>query len=173
MTIIQFIIFNIFITLNQYKLLYYYNISTTFSIVFSNLVEFLQLWKWIQIHQVYHLIKKYNNNNKGYQKLRSTPWLFSILRSTEPFLDEYFGTVANNLPWYLQGVGFGTVRVSAATGRHFAMVAIKSGVYDGSSYCNIVVVFHWFYLFLNSYRYYFKPNYMYYISSLILLCFIW
>ena len=26
----------------------------------------------------------------GYKKLRANPWLFSVLRSTEPYLDEYF-----------------------------------------------------------------------------------
>lgn len=26
----------------------------------------------------------------GYIKLKATPWLFAILKSTEPFLEEYF-----------------------------------------------------------------------------------
>jgi hypothetical protein len=26
----------------------------------------------------------------GYIKLKGTPWLFAILKSTEPFLEEYF-----------------------------------------------------------------------------------
>lgn len=66
----------------------------------------------------------------GYVKLRNTPWLFSILRSTEPFLDDYFNKVAPALPSFLAKSGFPSVRISAATGRHFTMIATKAGVYD-------------------------------------------
>jgi ubiquinone/menaquinone biosynthesis C-methylase UbiE len=65
----------------------------------------------------------------GYQKLRATPWLFSILRSTEPWLDEYFD-LAPKLPSLLATVGFPVVKISAATGRHFAIAAYKAGVID-------------------------------------------
>ena len=65
----------------------------------------------------------------GYVKLRQTPWLFSILRSTEPYLDEYF-ELASELPMLLQDAGFQTVRIGAATGRHFTTVALKGGVAD-------------------------------------------
>lgn len=67
----------------------------------------------------------------GYVKLRNTPWLFSILRSTEPHLDDYFNRVAGQLPALLSRHGFPSVKMSAATGRHFCLVANKQGVYDG------------------------------------------
>lgn len=62
----------------------------------------------------------------GYKKLRSTPWLFSILRSTEPHLDDYFNRVADQLPTLLTAAGFESVKISAATGRHFCIVAGKN-----------------------------------------------
>eukprot|EP01036_Dinobryon_divergens_P031829 gene31829-41307_t len=60
----------------------------------------------------------------GYVKLRSNAMLFAVLQSTEPFLDSYF-EFAPLLPAYLQQNGFPLVRVSAATGRHFAIAAFK------------------------------------------------
>jgi ubiquinone/menaquinone biosynthesis C-methylase UbiE len=66
----------------------------------------------------------------GYIKLRSNPLLFSVLRSTEPFLDEYFD-LAPSLPKFLtEQIGFSDVRIAAATGRHFAIVATKGGLLD-------------------------------------------
>jgi ubiquinone/menaquinone biosynthesis C-methylase UbiE len=65
----------------------------------------------------------------GYMKLRSNAMLFSLLRSTEPYLDEYFD-IAPYLPKVLQDEGFGTVRISAATGRHLCIAATKGGVVD-------------------------------------------
>ncbi len=64
----------------------------------------------------------------GYRKLRANPWLFSVLRSTEPWLDEYFSIPS--LPALLQNIGFAVTRVSAATGRHLAIVGVKGGVVD-------------------------------------------
>jgi ubiquinone/menaquinone biosynthesis C-methylase UbiE len=65
----------------------------------------------------------------GYVKLMSTPWLFAILKSTEPYLGEYFD-LAPTLPSVLRDTGFSVVRTSAATGRHLAAVAIKGGEVD-------------------------------------------
>ena len=65
----------------------------------------------------------------GYRKLRANPWLFSVLRSTEPYLDEYFN-FSPTMPVMLSQIGFSTVKISAATGRHLALVATKKGVID-------------------------------------------
>jgi ubiquinone/menaquinone biosynthesis C-methylase UbiE len=65
----------------------------------------------------------------GYTKLRSNIWLYPILRSTEPYLDEYF-RLAPNISNVINEIGFPIVRKSAPTGRHFAIVAFKGGVVD-------------------------------------------
>mmetsp|Transcript_2172 Transcript_2172/g.2922 ORF Transcript_2172/g.2922 Transcript_2172/m.2922 type:complete len:380 (-) Transcript_2172:328-1467(-) len=65
----------------------------------------------------------------GYVKLRENPFLFSIIRSTEPYLDEWFKmapTVQNDAA----EVGFAVIRKTGATGRHFALVATKAGYID-------------------------------------------
>jgi ubiquinone/menaquinone biosynthesis C-methylase UbiE len=66
----------------------------------------------------------------GYRKLRANPLVFSIVRSTEPYLDQYFDHTAPQLPTMLQRAGFPVVRVGAVTGRHMAVVALKPGVVD-------------------------------------------
>lgn len=65
----------------------------------------------------------------GYVKLRKNPMLFSILRSTEPYLDVYFSE-AGDIGVELQQAGFSTVRKSMVTGRHMAVVAVKGGLFD-------------------------------------------
>lgn len=60
----------------------------------------------------------------GYVKLRANPLLFSLIRSTEPYLDEY-AEYHPKLASELADMGFGSVRLVAATGRHFALVATK------------------------------------------------
>lgn len=65
----------------------------------------------------------------GYRKLRANPWLFSVLRSTEPYLDDYFN-FAPTMPATLSQIGFSSVKISAATGRHLTLVATKNGVMD-------------------------------------------
>jgi hypothetical protein len=65
----------------------------------------------------------------GHVKLQQKPLLFSVLRSTEPYLGEWFA-LAPELPKVLQDIGFPIVRTSAATGRHLAMVAVKGGATD-------------------------------------------
>jgi ubiquinone/menaquinone biosynthesis C-methylase UbiE len=75
------------------------------------------------------LIMEMDPQAPGYVKLRNNAALFSILRSTEPWLDEYF-TLAPRLPDELQEVGFSSVKLSAATGRHFVIASSKPGVLD-------------------------------------------
>ena len=60
----------------------------------------------------------------AFAKLRANPLLFSLIRSTEPYLDVYADYMPR-LPAELSELGFGTVRLAAATGRHFALVATK------------------------------------------------
>lgn len=65
----------------------------------------------------------------GYKKLRSNPFLFAIIRATEPYLDQWFG-IAPCIHQLLADVGFSVVRKSAVTGRHFLVVATKAGSLD-------------------------------------------
>ena len=64
--------------------------------------------------------------------LRANPLLFALIRSTEPFLDEY-ADYQPRLASDLVHMGFGPVRLAAATGRHFALVATKPGPDDPPS----------------------------------------
>ena len=72
------------------------------------------------------LIMEMDPESPGYVKLRNNAALFSILRSTEPWLDDYFN-LAPQLPGVLLEMGFASVKVSAATGRHFCIAATKGG----------------------------------------------
>ena len=54
---------------------------------------------------------------------RSNPLLFSLIRSTEPFLDEYADGCAE-LREYIASA-FQDVKICAATGRHYALIATK------------------------------------------------
>jgi len=65
---------------------------------------------------------------EGFRKLRSNPVLFSLIRSTEPYLDVYadYQTSEGAGPAEdLREIGFSNIRLAAATGRHFAMVATR------------------------------------------------
>lgn len=102
-------------------------------------------------------IMEMDPSSPGYIKLMSNPFFFSILRSTEPYLGDYFGEVRSGggatrrdrryfpsltvcifmlpqvapaLPQMLKDVGFAVVRQGAATGRHMALVAVKGGAGD-------------------------------------------
>jgi len=75
------------------------------------------------------LIMEMDPEAPGYVKLRNNALLFSILRSTEPWLDEHF-SLAPTLPNDLLDTGFANFKVSAATGRHFCIAASKGGVVD-------------------------------------------
>lgn len=60
---------------------------------------------------------------EGYRKLRANPLLYSLIRSTEPYLDEYAEYHPVRMVDDLFEAGFESVRLTAATGRHFALVA--------------------------------------------------
>ena len=75
------------------------------------------------------IISEMDPESPGYLKLRANTMLFSVLRSTEPYLDEYFD-LAPTLPTILADLGFPTAKLSAATGRHFCLVATKAGYVD-------------------------------------------
>ena len=62
----------------------------------------------------------------GFKNLRSNPLLFSFIRSTEPMLDLYADYNAMGIAQDLRDLGF-DVRLQAATGRHFALVATVGG----------------------------------------------
>eukprot|EP00903_Cladosiphon_okamuranus_P020618 g18928.t1 len=65
----------------------------------------------------------------GYKKLRSNPFLFSIIRATEPYLDRWFN-LAPRIHHLLADTGFSVMRKAAVTGRHFLVVATKAGSLD-------------------------------------------
>lgn len=60
----------------------------------------------------------------GFTKLRKNPVLFAFIKSTEPYLDEYAAYNARGIIDDIVDLGsFADVRLRAATGRHFALVA--------------------------------------------------
>jgi len=59
----------------------------------------------------------------GYAAQRANPLLFSLIRSTEPYLDEY-ADHANDIRAELKRL-FSHTKMGAATGRHFSVVAVK------------------------------------------------
>jgi len=59
----------------------------------------------------------------AYAAQRANPLLFSLIRSTEPYLDDYAESITDLLS-YIQ-CKFQFVKVLPATGRHFALVATK------------------------------------------------
>lgn len=65
----------------------------------------------------------------GYKKLRSNPFLFSVVKATEPYLDQWF-SLAPRIQHLLAESGFSVVRKAAVTGRHFLVVATKAGSLD-------------------------------------------
>lgn len=69
----------------------------------------------------------------GFKALRSSPFVFSILSSTEPYLKDYF-RLAPNLNNILNSIGFPVQRMNQATGRHFNVVAHKGGIKDFRSF---------------------------------------
>ena len=72
-------------------------------------------------------------DTEGFRKLRGNPLLFSFIRATEPYLDEYAdyqAAPAAGVPRDLVALGFDRVTLTAATGRHFALVATKPAAGD-------------------------------------------
>jgi len=68
-------------------------------------------------------ISEMDFDSPAYAAQRSNALLFSLLRATEPFLDEYADGCEEIRSYMLQN--FGDVRITAATGRHYALVATK------------------------------------------------
>lgn len=67
----------------------------------------------------------------AYAAQRANPLLFSLIRSTEPYLDDYAESIPDLLT-YVQGKSQ-LVTVLPATGRHFALVATKGPSEDDDS----------------------------------------
>jgi ubiquinone/menaquinone biosynthesis C-methylase UbiE len=68
-------------------------------------------------------ISEMDFDSPAYAAQRENALLFSLLRSTEPYLDEY-ADGAENIRQYLTE-HFANVKITAATGRHYALVATK------------------------------------------------
>ena len=69
-------------------------------------------------------ISEMDFESPAYKAQRENALLFSLLRATEPYLDEY----ADGMPELRNFIveAFSSVRITAATGRHYALVAEKS-----------------------------------------------
>ena len=69
-------------------------------------------------------ISEMDFESPAYKAQRENALLFSLLRATEPYLDEY----ADGMPELRKFIveAFSSVRITAATGRHYALVAEKS-----------------------------------------------
>lgn len=65
----------------------------------------------------------------GFKKLKANPILYSLVRSTEPYMDLWF-TLAPRIEELLAEAGFSTVRKGAVTGRFVLAVATKAGSMD-------------------------------------------
>lgn len=68
-------------------------------------------------------ISEMDFESPAYKTQRNNPFLFSLVRATEPFLDEY--ATGQSLIWTCLYQTFDIVTVTAATGRHYAVVATK------------------------------------------------
>lgn len=66
----------------------------------------------------------------AYAKLRANPLLFSLIRATEPYLDDYADSSEALFEHLAGDAGFASVRIAAATGRHFALIATKGEAPD-------------------------------------------
>jgi hypothetical protein len=64
----------------------------------------------------------------AYAAQRENALLFSLLRATEPYLDEYADGMEELREFIVNT--FDTTKIAAATGRHYALIAQKEGV-DG------------------------------------------
>lgn len=73
------------------------------------------------------LISEMDFETDGYRTLRANPLLYALVRSTEPYLDAYAEYQTAGMADDLFRAGFGAVRLAAATGRHFALIATRAG----------------------------------------------
>jgi len=62
----------------------------------------------------------------AYAAQRENALLFSLLRATEPYLDEYADGM-EEIREFIVGMFDGGVKITAATGRHYSLVAQKGG----------------------------------------------
>jgi len=63
----------------------------------------------------------------AYAAQRANPLLFSLIRATEPYLDEYADTFPQLLNQHIASKFTNGVKITAATGRHYSLVARKGG----------------------------------------------
>ncbi|KAJ8600880.1 hypothetical protein CTAYLR_006998 [Chrysophaeum taylorii] len=76
----------------------------------------------------------------GFRRLRGNPLLFSIIRATEPYLDDYANYNAEGIASDLLTLGaFDAVHLRAATGRHFALIATKKESSDDDAKPTLLV----------------------------------
>ena len=68
-------------------------------------------------------ISEMDFDSPAYAAQRENALLFSLLRSTEPYLDEYADGAENIRQYLIEH--FANVKITAATGRHYALVATK------------------------------------------------
>lgn len=68
-------------------------------------------------------ISEMDFDSPAYAKQRENAMLFSLLRSTEPYLDEYADGCEMIRTFLVQN--YQHVKIAAATGRHYALVATK------------------------------------------------
>ena len=62
----------------------------------------------------------------GFGRIRSNPWVFAALRSTEPYLDEYFWDVAPTLRERLDSAGFELIgKRLIESNKHHVVLAVK------------------------------------------------
>jgi ubiquinone/menaquinone biosynthesis C-methylase UbiE len=86
------------------------------------------------IHEAYRILRSDGNGQlwisemdfetPAYAAQRANPFLFGLLRATEPYLDDYADNGLSILRTELQRL-FVHTRIGAATGRHLAIVATK------------------------------------------------
>ena len=62
-------------------------------------------------------------DSPAFSNQRSNALLFSLIRSTEPFLDAYADNFRSILDFMKKR--YDLVRITAATGRHFSMIGFK------------------------------------------------
>ena len=69
-------------------------------------------------------ISEMDFESQAYKAQRENAALFSLLRATEPYLDEYADGMSELRSFILQH--FDVVKITAATGRHYALLAEKN-----------------------------------------------
>ena len=67
-------------------------------------------------------------SSPGFGRIRSNPFVFAALRSTEPYLDEYFWTVAPTLEERIEGAGLEIAAPKRVieSNKHMCVLATKA-----------------------------------------------